>query len=110
MGERFSKANSTTALWKRSSELAERKLLQHKLPPLWAREALSASAILRLTVWDLQAYIRPGAPHIHKSVQNILHSIEKYITVMDIAIQHTPPHLATLVWAGVKTIMQVCRF
>ena len=39
---------------------------------------------------------------------NILKSVDKYAKIVDTAIQHHP-EITSLVWAGARTILQVCH-
>ena len=52
--------------------------------------------------------VENGKPFLTRGrVYNILRKVEKFVKIVDIAIQHHPDVVA-LVWAGVRMLLQVC--
>jgi len=95
-------------IWQRSLDLAQERLKEKKLPPLESTNPMFKSvAGVSSPVEDLRRSIDqggkgPGTDRWRK----ILKIIGTYERLVDTAIQHSPA-ITALVWAGVKTILQV---
>jgi hypothetical protein len=57
-------------------------------------------------IQDVKTSLEGKKEHTAK-VHNILQYINKYCYIVDVAIQHQP-QITALVWAGVRTCIQVC--
>jgi len=95
-------------IWQRSIDLTQERLKEKKLPPLEpSSPTFKSVASVTSPVEDLKRSIDqggkgPGADQWRK----ILKTIDSYAKLVDTAIQHSPA-ITALVWAGVRTILQV---
>ncbi|KAF8423279.1 hypothetical protein EV426DRAFT_574568 [Tirmania nivea] len=110
-----SSSQALAAVWQRSIQIAQEKLLEKNLPPLPldGQTSQTTNDVIDLMIGDLQSLIkknsgrRAGVERLGK----ILRTVEKYAKIVDTAIQHSP-QFSSLVWAGIRAIVQmaVCEF
>jgi len=92
-------------IWQQSIAIAQEKLKEKKLPLLDLGDpTLKSVAGIGGTVGALKSTIEKGARG--GRLRRILKTIDSYGKIVDTAIQHNPV-ITALVWAGVKTILQV---
>ena len=99
-------------VWQKSLEIVQNRLSKEKLPPLelHTHSSQSANEIAQETMRNLQQAIdtnQNGHGTVARKVQNIFVVFNKYIGVVDVAIQHSP-EITALVWGGIRGILQVC--
>ena len=113
----------SSAVWAKTLELAKKKLIENKLPPLDLTNIASQSACdnIEAVVKSLNAiqedeqrkrwsYTWHGKEVvIAERLGKILRSVEKYSHIVGTAIQ-CDPQVGALVWAGVQGIIRVCIF
>lgn len=109
-------------VWSKTLEIVEKKLLKHKLPPLINTIPTSQSARenIRAVVGALNTFQKDEEKKqwsytwrgkevvIVDHVGKILKTMEPYSKIVDTAIQSNP-EVTSLVWGGVRAIMQVCN-
>ena len=99
-------------VWQRSLEIAQNRLSKEKLPPLelHTHSSQSANEIAQETMRDLQQVIdtnQNGHGTVARKVQDFFVVFNKYIGIVDVAIQHSP-EITALVSGGIRGILQVC--
>ena len=98
-------------VWKRSIQIAQEKLSEKNLPPLSLDDQTSQTTndVIKLTIGDLQRSIKWNSQRGARveRLGKILRTVEKYAKIVDTAIQHNP-QFSSLVWAGIRAIVQVC--
>jgi len=106
-GAPASSGQALTVVWQRSIQIAQRKLSEKNLPPLSLddQKSQSANGVIKLTIGDLQSIIQKNSGGVER-FGKILKTVEKYAKIVDTAIQHSP-EFSSLVWAGVRAIVQV---
>jgi len=95
-------------IWQRSIDLAQERLKEKKLPLLELSSPTFKSVIgVSSPVEDLKRTInQSGKGPAADRWRKILKTIDSYAKLVDTAIQHSPA-ITALVWAGVRTILQV---
>jgi hypothetical protein len=110
-------------LWRKAVEIAQESPTKHKLPSLelGSLQSQSAADNIQSLVAELGTAHRENKNRQwrYKGRQgneviwmerlgNILKSVDKYAKIVDTAIQHHPD-ITSLVWAGARTMLQVCH-
>jgi len=109
-------------LWQKVLEIAQESLAKYKLPALelGSLQSQSAAENIQSLVAELETAHeenkdrqwrykdRQGNEVVWvERLGNILKSVDKYAKIVDTAIQHHPD-ITSLVWAGARTMLQVC--
>ena len=95
---------STSEIRKRTYAALARRLTSEELRGVrWERSVGSTAGIIE----NLKTTLRDNNQQ-SKTTNNILQHINKYCAIVDIAIQHHPD-ITALVWARVRTLIQVSR-
>ena len=114
--------SSSPELWQKTLEIAQESLTRYKLPlELGSLQSQSAAENIQSLVKELETAHREikDRQWCYKDRQGnevvwverlgkILKSVDKYAAIVDTAIQHHPD-ITALVWAGTRTILQVCH-
>jgi len=110
-------------LWQKTLKKAQEGLAKYKLPSLelGSLQSQSAAENIQSLIVELETAHREnkGRQWRYKDRQGneivwverlgkILKSVDKYAKIVDTAIQHHPD-ITSLVWAGAKTMLQVCH-
>ena len=107
----------SASVWEKTLEIANQSLIDNKLPPLDLVQ--SAERNMQCVIKDLEdAQANTKAKQwryswrgreiiVVERLGKILKGVQKYAVIVDTAIQHNPT-VASLVWAGARTILQVC--
>jgi len=109
-------------LWQKALEIAQGSLAKYQLPSLEPGGSQSESAAdnIQSLVAELETAHQQNKDRRWRykdrdgnevvwveRLGKVLKSVNKYATIVDIAIQHHPD-ITSLVWAGARTMLQVC--
>ena len=76
---------------------------------LKANQSISMdSTLLTSTIEEVRSKQEAVQPQEMDRMTKILKSLDKYLTIVDVAIQHHPD-ITSLIWAGLRFILQVSR-
>ena len=113
----------TPHLWQKAVELAQESLTKYKLPSLELSSLQSQSAAenIQSLVAELEIAHKENKDRqwrykdrqgnevvLVERLGEILKNVDKYAKIVDTAIQNHPD-ITSLVWAGARTILQVCH-
>jgi len=113
----------SSGIWQKALEIAQESLAKYQLPSLELGRLQSQSGAenIQALVAELETAHQENKDKQwrYKDRQgnevfwverlgNILKSVDKYAKIVDTAIQHHPD-ITSLVWAGARTILQVCH-
>jgi len=96
---------SLTEIRERTAELLRKKLRPEEVEKLKWDETTAEQA---KEVVNTVKQSMEGKPEHTGKMYKTLQYVNKYCTIIDVAIQHQP-QITALVWAGVRTVIQVCE-
>ena len=98
---------SQSEIHKRTYDALTKRLTSEELQRVgWKKYEGTADKVAK-NIEDLKETLGDKKQH-SETMNNILQYINKYCTIVDVAIQHHPD-ITALVWAGARTLIQVSR-
>ena len=115
--------SASSQLWQKALEIAQGSLAKYQLPSLelGSLQSQSAAENIQSLIVELETAHQENKDKqwrykgrhgnevvLVERLGNILKIVDKYAKIVDTAIQHHPD-ITSLVWAGARTILQVCH-